>query len=245
MNELLLDPYCGPAPSPGELLSRWNLDPLILLAMASLMMGWLLWGRKDRAGRWAIAGSQFLVLVVFVSPLCALASALFSVRVLHHVVLIAGIAPLVAIALPWRSGPLLPLSALVVLHAAVVWIWHAPDPYLVALASQPVYWAMQLTLGATAYLLWREVLSPLTQPGHAALSLLATIMQMGFLGALLVFAPQPVFIAHLTTTQAFGLTPLEDQQLSGLLMWVPAIAPYVGVALIKLGYLVSPRARMA
>ncbi len=245
MPEAYLDPYCGPAPTPDALLGRWNFDPLILLLMVGLAAAWLNWGRRDNAGRWAVLGAGVLFAVAFVSPLCALASALFSARVFHHVVLIAGVAPLLAIALPWRSGPLLPLSALVILHTAFVWMWHAPDPYLWALSHDAIYWAMQATLGGSAYLLWREVLSPLTRPGPGVMALLATIMQMGFLGALLVFAPQPVYLAHFATTQPFGLTPLSDQQLAGLLMWVPATVPYVGVAMLRLATVLTPRARMA
>src|SRR5690606_34123581 len=118
-------------------------------------------------------------------------------------------------------------------------------PYLWALSYDWAYWAMQVTLAGSAYLLWREVLSPLTKPGPGVMALLATIMQMGFLGALLVFAPGPVYAAHLTTTRAFGLSPLDDQQLAGLLMWVPASVPYIGVALMRLSGLLGPRARMA
>lgn len=245
MPELYLDPYCGPAPTPENVLAQWNFDPLIILALLAIAAAWLQWGRRDDRGRIAILGGLALVAVAFISPLCSLASALFSARVLHHVILIAGVAPLLAIALPWRAGPFLPISALVILHAALVWIWHAPDPYFWALSYEAIYWAMQITLTGSAYLLWREVLSPMTRPGSAVMGLLATVMQMGFLGALLVFAPQPVYVAHLATTQPFGLDPLWDQQLAGLVMWVPASLPYVAVALMRLSALLVPRARMA
>lgn len=245
MSELYLNPYCGPAPIPATLAGRWNLDPLIFLAMVALVVVWLHWGRRDDKGRMALVGALALIGIAFISPLCALASALFSARVFHHVILIAGLAPLLAVALPWRAGPLLPLSALVVLHAAIVWIWHAPDPYLWALSNDALYWAMQITLTGSAYLLWREVLSPLTRSGTGVMALLATIMQMGFLGALLVFAPQPVYLAHFTTAQAFGLSALGDQQLAGLVMWVPATVPYIAVALLRLADMLAPRTRMA
>lgn len=245
MPEFYLDPYCGPAPIPATLFGHWNFDPLILAAMLALAAAWLHWGRRDTAGRMALLGVLALIAVAFISPLCALASALFSARVFHHVILIAGIAPLLSIALPWRAGPLLPLAGLVIVHAATVWIWHAPDPYLWALSRDAIYWAMQITLTGSAYLLWREVLSPLTRPGPGVMALLATIMQMGFLGALLVFAPHPVYVAHFGTTSPFGLSPLSDQQLAGLLMWVPATVPYIGVALWRLSAMLAPRARMA
>jgi cytochrome c oxidase assembly factor CtaG len=47
-------------------------------------------------------------------------------------------------------------------------------------------------------------------------------VQTGLLGALLIFAGRPLYAAHLSTTAAWGLTPLEDQQLAGLIMWIPA-----------------------
>ena len=58
--------------------------------------------------------------------------------------------------------------------------------------------------------------------------LVATIGQMGLLGALIVFAPRPLYVVHFASTAAWGLTPLADQQLAGLLMWVLAMIPYVG-----------------
>jgi putative membrane protein len=69
----------------------------------------------------------------------------------------------------------------------------------------------------------------------AFMALGATIGQMGLLGALLVFAPRPLYAEHLASTAGWGLSPLADQQLAGLLMWMPAMLPYVAVA-IKLAW---------
>jgi len=70
------------------------------------------------------------------------------------------------------------------------------------------------------------------------------LVQMGLLGAVLAFAPRPLYEPHLLTTLPFGLTALEDQQLGGLLMWVPgAVAPLVvGLGLLAT-LLRDPRAR--
>ncbi len=93
--------YCGPAAIPDDLWTRWNLDPLLIgiLAVLAIVVGR---GRSSdaRAGWAAIA----LMLIIFVSPLCAMSSALFSVRVLHHVLLIAAVAPLLALAFPQRKS---------------------------------------------------------------------------------------------------------------------------------------------
>jgi len=59
-------------------------------------------------------------------------------------------------------------------------------------------------------------------------------MQMGLLGAVLTFATHPLYLWHLTTTSPWGLTPLQDQQLAGVLMWVPGIGLFLWAALSSL-----------
>jgi putative membrane protein len=219
--------YCGPAAIPDDLWTRWNLDPLLIgiLAALAIVVGG---GRSSdaRAGWAAIV----LMLIIFVSPLCAMSSALFSVRVLHHVLLIAAVAPLLALAFPQRKISSLPIAVLVAVNAVVLWLWHAPGLYTWGLASVPAYWLMQISLLGSAWLLWRAILAP-TQPGTALMALAATIGQMGLLGALIVFAPRPLYLVHLASTASWGMAPLTDQQLAGLLMWVPAMLPYLGVGL--------------
>jgi putative membrane protein len=220
--------YCGLAPIPADLWTRWNADPLLIAALAVLALV-IACGRSDnaRAGWGALA----LMAIIFVSPLCALSSALFSARVLHHVLLIAAVAPLLAVAFPMRRLSSLPLAALVGVHAVILWLWHAPGPYAWGLASVPAYWLMQTSLLASAWLLWRAILAPTAQPGSALVALVATSGQMGLLAALIVFAPRPLYLVHFASTAAWGLSPLADQQLAGLLMWVPATLPYLGVGL--------------
>ena len=87
--------YCGPAPAPEELLSSWNLDPLALALLVLVS----LWAARTRPGLIAVVILAF----VFISPLCALSSALFSARVVHHVLLVTIAAPLLAIARPERT----------------------------------------------------------------------------------------------------------------------------------------------
>lgn len=220
--------YCGPAATPGDLWSRWNADPLLISALAALALAVVL-GRSSspRAGWAAIA----VMLIVFVSPLCALSSALFSARVLHHVLLVAVVAPALACAFPRsRPGPL-PLVLLVAFNAVVLWLWHTPGPYAWGLSSVPGYWLMQLSLLGSAWAMWRAILARSTESGAAILALAATIVQMGLLGAVIVFAPVPLYPVHFASTAAWGFDPLTDQQLAGLLMWVPAMLPYLGVGL--------------
>ena len=216
--------YCGPAALPNDLWMRWNADPLLIAILAALALA-VSRGRSanTRAG-W---GAIVLMLVIFVSPLCALSSALFSVRVLHHVLLVAAVAPLLALAFPRRRMGSPPLFVLVAAHAVILWLWHTPGAYAWGLASVPAYWLMQTSLLGSAWLLWRAILTP-AQAGPTLVALAATIGQMGLLGALIVFAPRPLYPVHLVSTTAWGLAPLTDQQLAGLLMWVPAMLPYLG-----------------
>ena len=223
MPQTLYDIYCGPAPDATSLPWRWNLDPVLLVALA-VLAAWLLRSKGERT----FAALAIVVLVVaFVSPLCALASALFSARVLHHVLLVSVAAPFLALALGrsrWLArAPQVAFAA----HTLLFWLWHSPAAYSFALSSHAAYWLMQLSLLGSAVWLWAAALDPRTPAGNACALLFGTMLQMGMLAALLVFSRTPLYEAHLATTAAFGLTPLEDQQLAGVLMWVPAAGPYL------------------
>tara|TARA_R110002124_G_scaffold16882_7_gene71469 strand:+ start:30722 stop:31486 length:765 start_codon:yes stop_codon:yes gene_type:complete len=238
---LYLMTYCGPPPLPDDIWGRWNLDP-VLLAVMAICTGLFLVNRsmttRERAS--FVAGMAVLA-IIFVSPLCALTVALFSARVVHHVLLVAVAAPLLAWALVRQARgkasalanglPSL-LTPLLLLHTVIFWAWHAPDAYVQALASTPVYWLMQGTLLISALSFWAAVL--LASPARAITALVAITVQMGLLGALLVFSGLPLYAPHFTTTLAFGMDPLADQQLAGLIMWVPASLPYLLVAVLRL-----------
>jgi len=229
--------YCGPAPAPEALLAAWNADAVAVGLCAALVLAHA--RRGEPAGRPPLAAAILLLLALYLSPLCALTVALFSARVAHHVLLVAVAAPLLALAFPARGeaprriGPSLPL--LVAVHAAVLWLWHAPPVYEVAIRGALPYWTMQASLLASAVLLWQRVLAPRMEIGPAVLALLAAAVQMGMLGALLTFAREPLYAPHVATTLAYGLTPRADQQLAGLIMWVPAALPYLAVAALLIG----------
>jgi putative membrane protein len=220
--------YCGPAALPADLWLRWNTDPLLLAVLGAIGFVIASGRSADARAGWAALS---LMLIVFVSPLCALSSALFSARVTHHIILIAAVAPLLARAFALPRLGYAPLVPVVAAHAVVVWLWHAPGPYTWGLATVPAYWLMQTTLLGSAWLMWRGVFAPGLPTGAALMALVATIGQMGLLGALIVFAPAPLYVVHFASTAAWGLTPLADQQLAGLLMWVLAMIPYLAAGL--------------
>lgn len=208
--------YCGPPPLPQELWSSWNFDPLLLLCLAG--MAYLL--RGSAVGLTAVA----VLIVAFISPLCALSSALFSARVVHHVLLIAVAAPLLALAINTRK----PVSIAVpfVVSSVILWGWHLPVAYNLALSNVAVYWLMQISLLTSAIWFWRAVLAGEDAVVERIAYVVAGFAQMGMLGAVLTFAPAALFAAHALAPFDWGLTPLRDQQLGGLIMWVPAGLPY-------------------
>lgn len=234
--------YCGPPPLPEDLWGRWNFDPwLISIMLAATIL--MVLTRQTLLQRQAFLAGMAVLVVIFISPLCALTVALFSARVVHHVLLVAIAAPLLALAWGKRhrlSGLVTPLAAL---HIVIFWLWHAPDAYYLALTDTAVYWAMQASLLGTGTLLWAAIFS--ASPGKSIATLLVLTIQMGLLGALLVFSPAPLYVPHLTTTVPFGIGAHEDQQLAGLIMWVPASLPYVGVGLWQLIGLLRGQARRA
>lgn len=130
----MVEAYCGPAPQPQALLAAWNADAVALALCGALVAVHLAAG--PRKGRLPLACAVAVLLVLFVSPLCALTVALFSARVAHHVLLVAVAAPLLALAFPQRR-PARRLSLVwpVALHAAVLWLWHVPELYAAAIAA--------------------------------------------------------------------------------------------------------------
>lgn len=238
-------PYCGMAPGPGDWLARWNLDPLLLAALAAAAIAYHVgFPANVPRRRAAFAGFMILLLILFVSPFCALTSALFAARVVHHVAIAAIAAPLLVMALP-RDAPRLPgsLAAWTALQALVFWAWHTPPLYAWALSSDAAYWVMQLSLLASAAAFWFAVRR--ASPTSAVAALLATMVQMGLLGALITFAATPLYAPHFSTTLPWGMAPLDDQQLAGLIMWAPAAAVYLAAALLILGRWLRGEARAA
>lgn len=221
--------YCGPAAIPADLLTRWNFDPVLIVGLMLLAVATASGRSANARASWA---ALLLMVFVFVSPLCALSSALFSARVFHHVLLVSAVAPLLAVAFPLRRMPYLPLPVLVAAQTLIFWGWHMPLAYEWGLSSVGGYWLMQATLLGSAWLVWRGVFAPATDTGAALVALVTTVAQMGLLAALIVFSPRALYAVHFETTQAWGMSPLADQQLAGLLMWMPAALPYAAIGLV-------------
>ena len=108
----------------------------------------------------------------------------------------------------------------------MLWFWHAPAPYALTFQSPLIYWMMHVTTFGAALWLWCEILNqPASLVGFAAAG--GSMVQMGFLGALITLSGEAVYAPHRLTTAAWGLTQLEDQQLGGAIMWAPGISVFL------------------
>ena len=207
----------------------------------------------------AFAAGWLATAAALVSPLDALGAYLFSAHMVQHEVLMVVAAPLFvlgrplgvfawALPLSWRRGlgaffhrpgwrgPWLLLTAPLcawILHALVLWLWHVPAAFEAALANDGVHALQHASFLIAALIYWWSVfgLGPERHGGAAMASLFTTMVHTGALGALLTLSSVPWYPSYAGRTLAFGLDPLEDQQLGGLVMWIPAGAAYVACGL--------------
>jgi putative membrane protein len=221
---------------------------------------------------WSFAGGWLSLVFALVSPLDPLGGRLFSAHMVQHELLMVVSAPLLVLGRPlatwtwalsfaqrrvvgrffasrgWSgiwSTLTDPLFAWA-LHALALWAWHIPALFDAALAHEGWHIAQHVSFLGTALFFWWSVLGHDPRgrygPGHSAAYLFTTMMHTGALGALLSLAPTPWYAAYIPTTNALGLDPAQDQQLGGLVMWVPAGLAYVIAALAVIGKVLT-RAR--
>src|SRR3569832_2510376 len=131
-------PYCGSAPNPGELLARFNLDPILIITLA-LIAGAHVASVRTAADKVRAAAGWFVAAAALISPLCALSVSLFSARIAQHMILLLIAAPLVASDLPAATRAGRGLWPLTIAFALALWAWHMPAPYDATLRSTPVY----------------------------------------------------------------------------------------------------------
>ncbi|MDX2205303.1 MAG: cytochrome c oxidase assembly protein [Hyphomicrobiaceae bacterium] len=226
-------PYCGAAPVPGS--AAWTLDP-VLIACLVLAAGAHYALLQQRTGWRPFAAliGWLVVALALVSPLCNLSVALFSARVGQHMVIALIGAPLIALGLPCRIAAGRTWGA-VAAFAAMLWLWHMPGPYGLTFTSTTLYWGMHLSTFGAALWLWTGLLGRSAGLWTGLAASFVTATQMSLLGALLTFSPKPLFAVHLLSTLPWGLTPLEDQHIGGLIMWVPTGLLLVAFAVAAFG----------
>lgn len=123
------------------------------------------------------------------------------------------------------------LGMATVAHAGIMVLWHVPAAIAVALSDPLLHFAMHAAFVLAGMWFWIAVWGRIREPGTgvapALVSLVTVTVVMGFAGALMTFAPRLLYPAYALRAPMLGLDPLADQQLAGLLMWVPSCLPYL------------------
>jgi len=208
------------------------------------------------------AGGWLALVIALVSPMHAWGRVLFSAHMTQHEVLMLVAAPLLVLARPivvflwafpveWsrRIGNIgklswvnslwrfltIPLVAWLI-HAVALWVWHAPVLFDAVQQNEWVHTLQHISFLGSALLFWWALIhGPQGAMGYGAavLYLFTTSIHSGALGALLTVAGSVWYPSYIGLTASWGLTPLEDQQLGGLIMWIPAGLVYLiaGLAL--------------
>jgi cytochrome c oxidase assembly factor CtaG len=208
-----------------------------------------------------------------VSPVHAWGSVLFSAHMTQHELLMLVAAPLLVLGRPlvpflwalprswavtlarwsklqtWEKtwGTISNPMVAWIIHAVVLWAWHAPFLFQLTLENESVHALQHASFLFSALLFWWAVIHGRQRAlgfGLAVLYMFTTALHSGLLGALLTFANSVWYPAYADRTTAWGLTPLEDQQIGGLIMWIPAGLVYIAAALaLFAGWLRESEAR--
>jgi putative membrane protein len=128
-----------------------------------------------------------------------------------------------------------PMSAWV-LSALGLWVWHVPFLFDQTLHSDSMHAAQHTTFLVTALLFWWPLVNRVQELGYGTgvAYVFTTALHTSILGALLTFAPRAWYQSYVATAPAWHLTALEDQQIGGLIMWIPAGTLLLIVALVLL-----------
>ena len=247
----------APAPTfPGVLL-QWRLEPIVLVALAVAVAGWLILSRRVSLAHpanpqptWrsaAFLGGLAVLAVALMSPIEAYEGELFSVHMLQHMLLELVAAPLLLLGAPATlalraASPSVRAGLLSVLHsravtvlsfpllawvlfAAVNWGWHFSSLYNDALEIPWLHDVQHLTFVGAALLFWWPVVGAdparwrLPHPVRLFYLFLA-MPQNSFLGIAIMSAPLALYPHYQTNVRDWGPTPIVDQNVGGMLMWV-------------------------
>jgi putative membrane protein len=195
--------------------------------------------------------AELSLVVALLSPLDRLSDSLFAAHMSQHELLMTVAAPLMVLARPltaylwalpagvrlrigrvfnqaparwaWQfvSAPLFVL----VLHGAVRWLWHVPALFEGAMRNEALHAVQHATFFATAALFWWALVHGRYGKagyGLGVLFVFATALHTSVLGALIAVAPRLLYSIYQHRAERLGWQPLEDQELAGLLMWVPS-----------------------
>jgi cytochrome c oxidase assembly factor CtaG len=238
------------------LLSTWQWHPTILAGCAILLVAYMKAVPALSGRSWCYLAGVLVLLFALVSPLDTLGDTyLFSAHMVQHLLLIMVVPPLLLLGLPPElvsrvlalrgvrrvervlGQPLLAWP----LAIGMLWLWHLPPLFNAALTSESIHVVQHLCFLLTATVFWWPVFN--TQGSHylsvpvASLYLFAAAIASSLLGMLLTYVPVVLYAPYTHPIDTLGILPLirsqwalspeADQQLGGLLMWVPGGTAYL------------------
>jgi len=242
-------------------LDPWIVLPLVVISalyfVGTMRLWWRAGHRNTRLQQSILYGLGCASLAVaLISPLHWLGERIFTFHMIEHEIVMAVAAPLVVLARPigtvlWG----LPTNArrfaaafvqgpwvracwrmfsegrnATILHGVAIWGWHAPGLFDAAVTNIVIHRLQHLSFFVTAVLFWWSVLRR-SDYGVGAFHLFLTMLHTSALGALMALSPRLLYGEQTLHSAEWGLTRLEDQQLAGVMMWVPAGTVYAGAAL--------------
>jgi cytochrome c oxidase assembly factor CtaG len=216
-------------------------------------------GQSARRGAQLFCCGWLALAIALGPPLDPLGGYLFSAHMLQHELMMLVAAPLLVLSRPggvllwglpdagrrlfggmrrigWLHSGWAWLSSAHgawLLHAAILWGWHLPALFDASVLNDGVHAAQHASFFGSALLFWWALLhgSGVRNAG-AVIYVFTTAVHSSLLGALLTFSPSVWYAPYLQTTALFGLSPLDDQQLGGLIMWVPSGLVFLAAGLV-------------
>ena len=243
------------------LLSAWEWEPSIIIGCLGLIVAYLLIVRSriTKQSVFYFLGVIILFLAL-VSPLDEISDTyLFSAHMVQHLLFILVVPPFLLLGIPewvfrkgmkWKffrktehllSNPIVAWSA----GAGAMWIWHWPPLFNAALANETFHAFEHLSILVMGTIFWWVVISPLKEermnPLYLIFYLFSACIACTILGIIITFSAVGLFPAYLNPQDAAGILPIirdgwgfspsVDQQVGGLLMWVPACLVYVSAVI--------------
>ncbi len=228
--------------------TSWTIAPAVLLAVAVYAWVYVARWRRVRAasgpraagyGRLALwLGGLALVCVALISPLDAVSDQLASAHMIQHL-LLADIVPIMLIlgltkvllrpvtrqvaVLERRLGVFAHPVFGVIAYVGAMWLWHVPAFYDAALRHAGVHVVEHLSFAVAGTLYWWHLISPIRSRlrlgGMAPIGyMVSTKLLVGALGVALAFLPQLLYSPYAISGERWGLSPLDDQHVAGLIM---------------------------
>jgi putative membrane protein len=229
------------------LLSSWSWNPMLMLLCVVAGLAYVAaFGVPARV--WYFAVALVVMLLALISPINALADGyLFSAHMVQHILLLLVVPALLLLSLPRSFAR--PEKARILAIPVVgwlagvgaMWVWHVPVLCNAAVTSQPIFLTQTGSLLVLGGLFWWQVLAPREEqrltPLAAVGYLFTACLACSALGIILTFSPVTVCGVYMhpadrlgmlgTIRSSWGMTPEKDQQIGGLLMWVPMCLIYL------------------